>query len=219
MKLISTKDYLLLIDTEAEIKEYFKGYIYQPHWKKPVELEDNFISLGYAEEDRKEFGGGKIIAYHPLTKEAKELDLPLLPPFGEEVNFSKWYEDQNYPQADNNSDLFEEEITVESFKWSYMSEAFEAGYKAAQSKQFSLEDVEKAYNYGLNRGSLELGSDFNEFIQSLSTQQLPLSFKPEYEKDITNGWSNVLQGGDGKSKFKIITNSEGKEEIQGNYKY
>src|SRR5690606_35245826 len=66
-----------------------------------------------------------------------------------------------------------------------------AGYKAAQSKQYSLEDVKKAWEDGRNGTKLIgnfpyqqtkwINKNLEEFIQSLSTQQLPVSFEPEWQ--------------------------------------
>lgn len=98
-------------------------------------------------------------------------------------------------------------------------EGFRDGYKAAQSKQFSLEDMKKAIEFSYNAGRrLErkaVSPDFNfkiyreELIQSLSTQQLPKEFIPEYEAKTEFG----------PFKLKTITNSQGKEELVGTYKY
>lgn len=65
-KLIQTKDYLLLIDEEAEIKkdDYFL-------------LDDKYIYKDGG--DMANDTAKKIIAYYPLNSETKELDLPLLP--------------------------------------------------------------------------------------------------------------------------------------------
>src|SRR5690606_29693213 len=73
MKLVKNNSYLLLIDEEAEIKEGDTVYenisgVFAPYEKE--DIVENPI---------------KVIAYYPLTKEVKELDLPLLPnPFEEE---------------------------------------------------------------------------------------------------------------------------------------
>lgn len=71
MELIQTKDYLLLVDEEAEIKEddYFL-------------LDDKYIYKGGG--DMANDTAKKIIAYRKLNEEAEELDLPLLPPFEED---------------------------------------------------------------------------------------------------------------------------------------
>lgn len=207
MKLIQTTDYLLLIDEEAEIKS-------KPHLCynsiKNTWNDDVILYQGSMPEYHYN-GFQKIIAYYPLSKEAKELDLPLLPPF--EVDIEKLAEDR-YGKYEASIDIPNK----------YLREGFIDGYKAAQSsnKQFSLEDVKKAIRKGEELSKYfgnHKAEERESFIQSLSTQKLPKEFIPEYEKDITNGWSNVLQGGDGKPKLKTITNSEGKEELVGTYKY
>lgn len=78
MKILSNNMYLLLVDEEAEIKD--KDYIIDENNKVVQILEDiEFINNGISD--------GvfcKIIAYRKLNKEAKELDLLLLPnPFKE----------------------------------------------------------------------------------------------------------------------------------------
>lgn len=110
---------------------------------------------------------------------------------------------------------------------------FIAGYKAAQqsNKQFSLEDIKKAIemaregnfsNYE-HYGYVDWVNSEEQIIQSLSTQQLPVGFIPEPNNigfiknaDIMVGkklYDKIM------SPFKTIINSEGKEELVGNYVY
>lgn len=96
MKLQQTKDYLLLIDEEAEIKEGWKGIAY----KKDVAGTDIYKDGILIKSEKTEglmikhsyttntwYNDARpVIAYYPLTAEAKELDLPLLPkPFKEDI--------------------------------------------------------------------------------------------------------------------------------------
>lgn len=111
-KLIQTDLYLLLID-QAEIKE---GDL-------KICLNDNYISKYLSkqniESDTKCSDCKKIIAYYPL-KEAKELDLPLLPNPFKEVDIEK---------------LAEKSIgkmTSGSIVRNYELKGFIKGYKAAQ---------------------------------------------------------------------------------------
>lgn len=174
--------------------------------------------------------------YYPLTKEAKELDLSLLPSF--EVTKSIEH-------------LAEEKTDVEcqidsSLDYAGFYKGFIEGYKAAQSKQFSLEDIKTVIkwlnkNYSLIEDELfepYIGKEdevpdvffhsvyeeaLNRGIQSLSTQQLPVGFIPEpndigfiKNADIMVGkklYDKIM------SPFKTITNSDGKEELVGNYVY
>lgn len=232
MKILNTDMYLLLIDEESEIK---KGdYI----------LEKGLIINIFPDYLTNLDECSKIIAYRKLNKEAKELDLPLLPPF-EEDNIEKL--------ADNYAVDTQKVHPADSFiaKQSYIE-----GYKAAQSKQFSLEDVINysnwlsqwlSYNkykkvidgakpYGI--GELISNKDLikmfvaglppsnpplnQETIQSLSIQQLPSEFIPEYI-----GGGEYLAGEIGGNEIwteypkelKTITNSEGKEELVGVWKF
>lgn len=222
MKLLQTKDYLLLIDEEAEIKE---GWAINP--------DGNLNYFGFdwrAMWTREQILDCKnVIAYYPLTKEAKELDLPLLPnPFEGEVDTN--IQTRNFNKQVKNPYLTEEK-EYQVWERAYV-EGFNDG--VAQSKQFSLEDMIKAFNAGRRciyeceangknkKCYCRNDDDCNqrhyitaeEYVQSLSIQQLPVSFEPEYDIIHTdhapNGFEKLL-------KFK--TNSEGKKEIQGTYKY
>lgn len=225
--LITTKDYLLLIDEEAEIKP--DDYIIHDTVDGVIEANDEWDYRG-----EKDNYWNKVIAFYPLTKEAKELDLPLLPnPFK-----------VNVPDSEYEEGMFgytEIEVIV-------AQNAFKEGYKAA-TKQFSLEDIKKAIEMAREADSIDGTVDLHivlnfpntdnsdlrvkwteeEIIQSLSTQQLPVSFEPGYEylnclECEGAGWMLSCskcrgEGSEKTSKLKVITNSEGKQEIQGRYVY
>jgi hypothetical protein len=180
--------------------------------------------------------------YYQLTKEAKELDLPLLPSF--EVTKSIEH-------------LAEEKADVEcqidsSLDYAGFYKGFIEGYKAAQSKQFSLEDIKTVIkwlnkNYSLIEDELfepYIGKEdevpdvffhsvykeaLNRGIQSLSTQRLPKEFEPimvcgrclKPDDNDEDCWSakECSRNTDFPDTFKTITNSEGKQEIQGRYVY
>lgn len=225
MKLIQTKDYLLLIDEEAEIKINDLCLIdrnvgistgYEILACEKVE-EDGY----YHFTDFKTGRCSKIIAYYPLNSEAKELDLPLLPnPFEEEPlmkQASKLRELRGY-HKDNH--------------YSFCG-GFIEGYKAAQSKQFSLEDMKKAIEMAREQsepyyggGGLVLSEPIyenkyteEEIIQSLSTQQLPKEFIPEYDL-MNEGYNKPEDYPYQECKvLKTITNSEGREVVQGKWIY
>ena len=265
MKLVKTTEYLLFINEERE--PFNVGNIGVKY--KALKAEDrtlviaNDSNLLSIEEHWR-----KVIAYYPLTKEAKELDLPLLPnPFKEEIDIEKLacniynlsldeYEYINEDLSQNRS-LIEEhykDINREEIAEKYFDViSFIAGYNAAQSKQFSLEDMKKAFQAGTQSGyqfcDLEHyyreqesqlpneeipdeDEEFEEFIQSLSTQQLPKGFEVE-EKSFKNieielgiyGHDEGLTESEYKhylknnSIFKTTLNSEGKKELLGNYIY
>ena len=104
--------------------------------------------------------------------------------------------------------------------------------KAAQFKQFSLEDVKKAIKMAREQsepyyggGGLVLSEPIyedkhteEEIIQSLSTQKLPKEFIPEYEI-VYSSKELADKGFIYEEVFKTITNSEGKQELVGTYKY
>lgn len=207
-KLIQTKDYLLLIDEEAEIKD--KEIVTDSYGNIRSFADLSFLGLGYDITTIH-----KVVAYHPLTKEAEELDLPLLPPF-EEVDVEKLALKTYHIDSVETLDLPPFENTKNSV------EGFIEGYKAAQSKQFSLEDIKKAYRSGFNRGNSSFPEDYyseEELVQSLSTQQLPTEFFPDTEFVNEDYEPAGCDFPDRKEVLKTITNSEGKEELVGTYKY
>lgn len=234
-KLIKTKDYLILIDEEAEIKGTV-GLCYNSiknTWDKDIILYQGTMP------DYNYIGFQKIIAYRKLNKEAKELDLSLLPPFEGSFNITKWAKEEHKYNHRNIDEL------------SFIL-GCEVGYEKSQSKQFTLEDMKKAIEMAREQsepyyggGGLVLFEPIyenkyteEEIIQSLSTQQLPKEFIPEYEyyyhsskefyidakfekcsKEQYESIRKEIPKCPIKTELKIITNSEGKEELVGTYKY
>lgn len=170
MKILNNDTYLLLIDEKSRGIEFGEIGVNMRHSKLEVETRN----MGGYGSDKYYWCHKKCLAYYPLSKEAKELDLPLLPPF-EEVDIEKLANDK-YPVSPQKRKIFIE------------------GYKAAQSKgQYSLEDMEKAFESGYNsaknysyKSNGTYQEDFEKFIQSLSIQQLPVNFIPELERDFSN---------------------------------
>lgn len=217
MKLIQTTDYLLLIDEEAEIR--IGDYFLNPNFTLRECDNLNMTKYGNIQDKHKHswklsMCKGKVIAYYPLLKEAKELNLPLLPKFKkDEVDVEKIL--NNFPYSD--------------FTFREKS-GFKVGYMLAQSKQFSLEDVKEAFLQGCYSMSdyidgnnksedYDIYEESDLYIQSLSTQQLPKEFIPEYKNKC---WcSKPMSGGcfECIEILKTITNSEGKEELVGKYTY
>lgn len=207
MKLVKNNLYLLLIDEESRGIAFGEIGVNMRH----SELEVETRNMGGYGSDKYYWSHKKIIAYYPLTKEAKELDLPLLPPF-EEVDVEKLAL-KEYPDGCDGTDM---SATI-------YRRIFIEGYKAAQSKQFSLEDIRDAFRAGSDFGSSPFSGqgkeliDENKYIQSLSTKQLPKEFEPLieiYDFDHGVGRSCIPR-----KILKITTNSEGKEVLVGKYKY
>jgi hypothetical protein len=178
MKLIKTNDYLLLIDEKAEIVG--GGYFY-----RKAGTDSMVEGVDRAGPGELIYGYPEIVGYYPLTKEAKELDLPLLPKFDKGVDIEK-LAIEKYPRQ------------IKSIQGA-REEGFIAGYKAAQSdKQFSLEDV-KRISYCLRtgfdlNGDRIISNEVEDLIVelSLSTQQLPKEFIisdkfSTFEENIKNG--------------------------------
>ena len=206
MKLVKTTEYLLFINEERE--PFNVGNIGVKY--KALKAEDrtlviaNDSNLLSIEEHWR-----KVIAYYPIIKEAKELDLPLLPYPFKEVNVGKLAERYLQKWRVINNVHLSNRIHADRCKNDFI-----AGYKAAQSsnKQYSLEDMKKAFQAGTQSGyefcDLEHyyneqesqlpdeeipdeDEEFEEFIQSLSTQQLPKEFVlgegETIEEQIRNG--------------------------------
>src|SRR5690625_4375192 len=122
--------------------------------------------MGYNEKN-------EACCYYPLSKEVKELDLPMLPnPFKGEDDVNKLAKK-----------VFEEKtsrIPVPTSFWlrevSNYEEFWKEGYKASQSKQLEL--LKRAIQLASDAENIEEVE--REIIQTLSTQQLPVSFEPEY---------------------------------------
>lgn len=191
-ELLQTQDYLLFIDEETICKT---GELYL------TSIQNRIIpkSKGVIQ------AGDKILAYYPLTKEAKELDLPLLPnPFEKEIDEDINIKAEKYAWRVRNdfSIALPANELVKSSKRDFI-----AGYKSAQAKgQYSLEDMKKAIEMARdvywdidNRGfSSNTEGDWSykyteeEIIQSLSTQQLPKEFilgeGVTIEEQIKNGY-------------------------------
>lgn len=213
MKLQQTDQYLLLIDEEAEIKS-FPYFL----WKDEVHKfhSDNGYGIktwtGYNDEDGSSEivnwsnkWKGSVIAYYPLQENSPKLDLPLLPnPFKNNIDIEALQEGlKEYPYRDINNDL--------------ALGGYIRGYKAAQ-KKFSKEDMIKAFEEGMKwykKRTTSILDVYNDFIQSLSTQQLPIIFEPEYET-ITEG-TNEFDFYE-KDVIKTIINSNGNKELVGKYK-
>lgn len=157
--------------------------------------------------------------YYPLTKEAKELDLSLLPSFEVTKSIEHLAEEKT-----------DEECQIDSsLDYAGFYKGFISGYKEAQSKQYSLEDINKAIEFAFNAGRrLErkaVSPDFSfviyreKLIQSLSTQRLPKEFEPIMYPKYTQYY-----GFEEDDEIPVMTpmtstNSEGKQEIQGRYVY
>lgn len=245
-KLIQTKDYLLLIDEEAEIKENDYLLLNNEHPKGRIRkcfhlTNNNALWNGkdwntlkgkhFFIDPKESEGWGfvteleckKIIAYYPLTKEAKEFDLPLLPnPFIEEIDENTYLKNIGHECF-----LQMKKLNPSGGIREFIRMAVEFGYKAAQSKQFSLDDVRNRMRdvagrcLSRNMGLKDIDEiyDFIEnIIQSLSTQQLPKEFIPEYEI-VYSSKELADEGFIYEEVFKTTTNSEGKQELVGTYKY
>ena len=178
---------------------------------------ENTYLMGYNENNI-------VCCYYPLTKEAKEFDLPLLPSFGEADIVNEV--ERIFNEDDINHEFYNEKEICNAYKAGIYD-----GYKAAQSKskQFSLEDIKKVIAFAFNAGRrLErkaVSPDFSfeiyreELIQSLSTQQLPKEFEPRMYPKYTQ-----YDGFEEDDEIPVMTpmtftNSEGKQELVGTYKY
>lgn len=247
-KLVNTEDYILLIDEESETAE---GYGLNLKSLEVDKTRSCYKAL-YKITNTK-----KVIAYYPLAKEAKELDLALLPnPFRKTIkksdrnrmvleNFVLDYTHQNIDEAKGNAknmynhiDTYIDEDHVDGV----------AGDSEITFGQFSLEDMINAFENGLNSYKDSLNDCHSnseprredlkkQFIESISIQQLPKEFVPDYTwewfNDINDaGWENISPSDmdaiiahglvprpQFRKKLKTITNSEGKQELAGTYQF
>src|SRR5690606_6310581 len=165
---------LLLIDEKAEIKEGSK-WVYDKDSPSitPILGNTNIVKDGI-----KKGWFVKIIAYRPQTEEAKELDLPLLPPF--ENNIESIIKDCF--GTNDNSKILLHELTHDDLR-TLAKNGYEYGKR--QSKQFSLEDVEKAIEmvreeHGWSDNSMEYTYYKEEIIQQIRQSRLPKGFEPEF---------------------------------------
>lgn len=202
MKLQQTQDYLLLIDEEAEINTL----------DAVINLHNNELHFALEECLHKDNNCKKVIAYYPLTKEAKELDLPLLP-----------------RPVNNCNPFLNGKITKATCYTDSGTFYFEDLERLFKSKQFSLEDMYRVAIAVANKVSrpeygeiININEIVDTYIQSLSTQQLPKEFimkkEPIYEEKYVSEMSAYMPYCIGEKPW-IITNSEGKEELVGTYKY
>lgn len=216
-KLIQTKDYLLLIDEESRGIAFGEVGVNMRHSKLEVETRN----IGGYGSDKYYWSHKKCLAYYPLTEEAKELDLPLLPVTPKDewgVHETHCCEEHGCKYGDNDCC-----VAIGIAKAKYPCEYC---YDDEDDMQFTLKDVKKAFIAGQKHeediacsAEINLNPNLEEYIQSLSTQQLPKEFIPEYER--VRDWDSRDVNGDYNSKLqlKTTTNSEGKEELVGTWKF
>lgn len=227
MKIQPTKDYLLLISGEALkagdigiFPNTFNGEILSFEGCVPLK-----VSFDYASNDTYNF---KVLAYYPLTSEAKELDLPLLPKWTKDTNTIYLVDNLKGGEEGNltwNVCAFESQIDAEKYcegedhlKW-YSTTI----YKTAQEKKFTIEDMKKtaqaAFTVKSNNDNIieDFEKWFDKRIKSLSTQQYPKEFIPEY--DNTMSMLDISDEYPFEYEIKTTSNPEGKQELMGKYIY
>lgn len=234
MRLIQTKDYLLLVDSDGEITRlsYVIGngvdYIQEAVAEVTQELDSGRVIVNTTTELNKN-GLHKIIAYYPIAKEAEELDLPLLPnPFKKEIDETILFKNLGHECF-----IQMEKLNPSGGMKEFIRMAVEFGYKAAQAKQFSLEDMiafgKKCFYKGFDKSEKDDSNCYTAWreenlglVQSLTTQQLPKEFvgwlsKKKCLYDFTSRCT--IDRCDCEFVFETITNSKGKQELVGTYKY
>lgn len=227
-KLVQTEDYLLFIDANGTpiVGQFHYDFNSENH----VEMTYDFTKQTYHRSP--------ILAYTLINPEAKELDLPLLLNPFDSLNRRKFiYLVKNTKGGEKGNFTFEVirfECLEEAEEWCKGKSHLEIEQQemvVSQSKQFSLEDIQKAiemardYIAYMKFGEIKVEFDggADKIIQSLSTKQYPKEFIPEYyctgtsmEEDM-NCPCFEMEGN--KCKFKTITNSEGKQQLVGTYKW
>lgn len=209
---VFTTDYILLLDLDIEIG---KG---DPFLTDKGEIGD----VAWTTNNKT-----KILAYSKLNSEASDLKLPLLLEWYDGIDVEKLAKNR-YPIRIYDGYTNEDENKEPRDIW---IDGFKTAQGLSNDKQFTLKDIQKAINlartgYGYD-GNIDIvehvdggGIDNynNEFkflseeniIRQLQQSKSPKKFEPEYEDDITNGWSDVLRGGDGRRKLKMIDTPNGK---------
>lgn len=177
-QLIITKEYLLLIDEEAKIK--YNNYYWHKLQANSIFKADMREPFKNASESTKK-DCSLIIAYRPLTKEAKELDLPELPPFDEESeSFTMTHEELRQifdaGNAGSGGSMYNRVRKYNGYDdFRNKNSKF---FKELKPKQFSLKDVENAFYMGwiMRKEGSTFPIEKQNYIRSLFTEKLPKEF-------------------------------------------
>lgn len=211
MKLIPTKEYLLLIDEEAKtIKDtsLFFWCLNAQIYQSVAVIHDKV----YSTKDQHKLSDCKqILGYYPLTKEAKKLSIPKLPNPFIKIDIEDLAEKYSWKVISKFSIPISTNELVNASKRDFI-----AGYIAAQSKQFNLEDIRNAMRESVEHWECEGWVDEEQIIKSLSTQQLPKEFIPIIIASGPQPFGSEKMWE--KRELKIIINSDGEEELVGEYK-
>ena len=226
-KIIQTENYLLVVsDEEIEKKDWFL-YFYEG--KKYVCRRDN-TDVGNYEEDNGELLEGigkeyyseatftyivylkdckKIIAHKPLNGAPYLEGVDELPEFEDEVF-------KLFNEVDSNIDF--SEFCFTSFKLAYN--------KTKETYTYTLSDLRRAFTKGRDlkteeRDGFDEWKIFTKFIDSLNKPKLPIAFVCE---TTPMNLDEIREQGKGflntnTNKLKTITNSEGRTEWVGTYKF
>ena len=179
MKLLNNDTYLLLIDEGAERIDGQLQFCEDVHDGNLVHEPEQYINpiRKWCKTDTCK-DCNKIIAYHPLQADSKELDLPLLPsPYKEEVDVEKFVQDFCKNSDNINYDAIKDQVRV-----AFIQKDMELIYKAANNKQYSLEDMESCFKAARSyrmKNVFEF-ENVKDYIESLSSTVLPVSFEAEY---------------------------------------
>lgn len=170
MKLVQAKNYLLLIDENAELLcgDAIIDNVGRV-WDKPY-TEKCFVDVMKTHDD-----SHKIVAYYPLNKDCKELDLPMLPDPLYDENLEK------------RSILAAQQYAIDKSQDSMasltkMAVAWKNGFETALTvKQFTLEDMMNVAKFswtcGLDKKDLSLCTDYVKGIN------MPIEFIPKYTEE------------------------------------
>jgi len=116
----------------------------------------------------------------------------------------------NYALSKYPKELNEEKTTGKDIGYSLVQiersvckDDFIAGYKAAQSKKWSDEDLHKAFEAGMKFIGEDKGS-YKEFLQSLQKKQFPIAVELEIECGIVEQCECISNSECLKTTFKVI---------------
>lgn len=181
-----------------------------------LNIDRNYLLLVAFDEDptyynRRKDVFKKVIAHRPLKDAPILEEVALLPQFSQ--NKEDDVLDLGYKEYQNKIDNLEEIHSdyVLGFKEGYL--------KAKETYQYTLSDLKRAFNCGIDSESIDKFEQWKAFTQFIDSLQLK---RPEYfecKMDTAripygdDGWKTIETG------MKTITNSQGQTELVGTYIY
>lgn len=206
-EIIQTKYYLLVVSDESPKAK---------DWALSVSQKNVKLSIVY----QCKFDGKidkKIIAHLPLNEAPYLEGVAVLPEMEDEVDFDKIVNDADTTHLNR--------FTSDAHEFMF-TEGVKIGYnKAKETYKYTKEDMFDLYAHIVKNGIVS-GEEVNKIIQSLNQPKLPAAFECVMKCGRCGStddecWSakECTRGYDFKDRPKTITNSEGRTEWVGTYKF